>query len=186
MNPNSYDSYQDINKSNNSAVAIILSYIGLEDIDELCQTEQLKSNFARNYSTIKRNLFNFDNQIDFKFCIFENKPIQITDTQGNITYSPPTNFIRFLRNDKGRNNVMILARSNSTGMANIFNGNFPYIGYVKDSNPDIQIPFDFHDMVAYRMLRSDKMFTDRITQIDISNINIKFLEALQRLKESYL
>lgn len=50
MHPNSYDSYNDIDQSNNSAVAIILEYMNHEDINDLLPSSRLQSDFARNYS----------------------------------------------------------------------------------------------------------------------------------------
>ena len=186
MQPNSYDSYSDINKSNNSAVAIILEYMEQETLDDIFQTSHLKNQFARNYSETKKELFSQSNNIDFKFCTFQNLIIKTLDAQEQTTYQAPTNFIRFLRNDKRKNNQMIISKSNSEGIQSLYSGNFYYIGYVKDSNPEIQIPDDFMVMLASSMLTSKKIFTDRLSPIDLRNLNIKYLTALARLKDSYL
>jgi hypothetical protein len=182
----SYDTYNEINFSNNSAVGVILEYMGDADtIDDILQTEQLKQRFAINYSNAKKEMFLQNNLIDFKFCIFNNSIFKTTDALSRNTYQAPTNFIRFLKNDKERNNALKIAKSNSKGMESIFFGNFDYIGYVKDSHPDIKIPNPFYTMVACKLLRTMKVFKDNLSPQDEALLIQKSVSALQELKSSY-
>lgn len=186
MHPNSFDSYNDINQTDYSVVAIVLEYMGIETLDDIFQTPFLQNQFARNYSTAKRELFTFYNQIDFKFCVYKGTSIKTTDSQDNVTYYSPTNWIRFLHNDKWLNNNFILAKNRSDFWQSLYQQEFYYIGYVKDSNPDIKIPFDFMEIVACTLLTSKKTFTDGLSIIDLQNLNYRYIQALQRLKDSYL
>lgn len=187
MFPNQYDTYNDIDKSFNSSIGIILEYINEDDLTNLCQTEIEQNRFANEYSKIKQELFSYYGLLDFKFCTFKNKPLKLTNSKGEVSYQAPTNFIRFLKDDKKRNNLMILSKSNSEGMQSLYGEEFYYIGYIKDTNTEISIPQTFKEMVACQMLRSSVMFIDRINNpAYLLNINQRQTKALQVLKDSYL
>lgn len=143
------DTWATINKStSSSASAVIYMYLD-RPLEEIFTNSTDQENFADFYSETKKKLLADTNQ-DYNFCIFENQVFKGTDSQGKTFYYPPTNFIRFRRTDWRLINLQKQIRKNFWNT--IAEHTFQYIGYIKDTNTDVEIPNEFYTLLGCELL----------------------------------
>lgn len=174
MQFNHYDTYNEINKNEYSAVSLIKYALELDNLEDLFYNDAEQRKFAQQYSTLKKSILAEVN-FDFCFAIYNNASfIEKKEASGNLLYIRPSNFIRYTKNYSFLNNT----QNNM-----LYNG-FSYIGYVKDTNSieSRNIPYEFYELLACRFLRLRK----ETSQEERVRYSLEELNIRQRIQNASL